>query len=43
LKLVGETNRTTAVDDIIRWILEPAFVRDDGAFDGMNKEGALGD
>lgn len=43
LKLVGESNRTTAVNHILWRILEPVFVRGDGAFDCMDQEGALGD
>jgi hypothetical protein len=42
LKLISEPNRTTAVNDIIRRILELVFVRDYGALDSVDQEGALG-
>ena len=42
-KLLSEPDRAAAVNDLGGRILEPVFVRDDGALDGMDQEGAMGD
>lgn len=41
LKLVNESNRATAIDNVFRWILKSFCVADNRAFDSMDQEGVL--